>query len=372
MDLISQIWLLSATGNGFNPLSFAWAWLKEGIKWAVERSFDITMAIGLPSYALGIFLFTIVIKILLQPAMTKQLRTSRQMSKLQPKMQEIQKKYAGNQQRIQQETMKLYQEANVSPLSGCLPLLIQMPIMIALFQALRDFVPTYPEYYTFFWIGVPELGVVLKKGIEVEAWVNGLGAASDIFPGIWGWILPIIVGASMFLQQYLGIVNKKDQTQKMMLYFMPVMFGWLTRGFPAFLALYWTYQSFVGGAIQLFLNKQWAKEDAREEEERRIREEEERKQKKMKKAEQKGKVFVEEDDDDNNNENIITVGGVDYILPHGYTVRHKKVKAHPYSDEEETITVAVMPDGREKPITSLKKSMILPPNSPGFGFGKKK
>jgi YidC/Oxa1 family membrane protein insertase len=351
MDFVSQMWLLAASDPGFN----LWGWLKYGFTWAVERSFDLTMAIGLPSYALAIFFFTIVIKLLLQPFMTKQQRSTRQMSKLQPKLQEIQKKFTGNQQKIQQETMKLYQEAGVSPFAGCLPLLIQMPILIALFQALRGFMPAYPEYYTFFWI-------------------ENLSESCSTSPGILGWILPVIVGASMFLQQYVAITNKKDQTQRMMLYIMPVMFGFFTRNFPAFLALYWSYYSLMGGAIQVVLNKRWAVEDARAEAERLVREEEERRLKKLQKAEQKGKVFVEEAMDDQKDDHVVTVGGVDYILPPGYTLREKKVKAHPYSDEMETITVAIMPDGREKPLSSLKRNAPPMPSlsSFGFGLGKKK
>jgi YidC/Oxa1 family membrane protein insertase len=347
MVFLSHIWLLAATPpSGFN----IWEWLKYIFTWLVERSFDITMAIHLPSYALAIFFFTILIKIVLQPAMTKQQRTSRQMSRIQPKLQEIQKKYAGNQQRIQQETMQLYKKEGVSPFSSCLPLLLQMPILIALFQALRAFEPSFPQYYNFFWI-------------------ENLGNLSNAYGGLEGWILPVIVGGATFLQQYLALTNKTDQTQKMMLYIMPIMFGYFTRSFPAFLALYWTYYSLVGAAIQLYLNKQWAKEDARAEEERLIQEEEEKRQKKIKKAEQKGKVFEEEDFDEHKDDNIVTVGGVDYIMPPGYTLRHKKVKAHPYSDEEETITVAVLPDGREKPVTSLKRKDPPPPALPGFGFG---
>ena len=348
MDFVSKMMLLAASEPGLSP----WGWLKFAFTWAVERCFDFTMIIGLPSYALAIFFFTIIIKILMQPAMNKQQRSTRQMGKLQPKLQEIQKKYAGNQQRIQQETMKLYKETGVSPFAGCLPLLIQMPILIALFQALRTFVPAYPEYYTFFWI--KDLGHF---------------SSNPEYAGIFGWVLPVIVGASMFLQQYVAMANKKDPTQRMMLYMMPVMFGFFTRSFPAFLAIYWTYYNLIGTAIQLVLNKRWEADDARAEAERLAREEEERLQKKIKKAEQKGKVFVEEDSNELKDDNIVTVGGVDYILPPGYTLREKKVRAHPYSDEMETITVAIMPDGREKPLSSLKKSAPPMPSLSSFGFG---
>jgi len=352
MYFLSQICLLAAIPpSGYNP----WEWLKYGFTLCLEYLFDFTHMLGIPSYALAILFFTIFIKLATQPLMNKQLRSSRQMAKIQPQLQELQKKYAGNQQKIQQETMKLYKEVGFSPFGGCLPLLIQMPIMIALFQALRGFVPSYPEYYTFFW-------------------VKNLGDLSSTYPGLLGWVFPVIVGGATFLQQYLSIANKKDQTQKMMLYIMPVMFGWFTRNFPAFLALYWTYYSLVGAVIQIWLNKRWAADDAREEAERLAREEEERKLKKVKKAEQKGKVFVEDDIDEQNEGKVVTVGGVEYILPYGYTLREKKVRAHPYSDEMETVTMAIMPDGREKPVTSLKRNAPPTPSLAdfGLGFGKKK
>jgi len=355
MSFFSGIWLTvaSAPSNlGFNP----WSWLKYIFTWAVERSFDLTKVIGLPSYALAIFFFTIIIKILLQPAMTKQQRSMRQMGKLQPQLQELQKKYGNDKQKLQQETMKLYQKMGISPFAGCLPLLIQMPILIALFQALRGFVPAFPQYYGFFWIAPPVYNTAQA------IWQGGLSA-----PDPTGWMLPVLTGVAAFFQQYVSITNKSDQTQKMMLFLMPIMFGWFARSFPAFLALYWTYYSIVGGLIQLWLNKRWALEDARAEAEEQAREEEERKQKKIKKAEQKGQVFVEEAEEEKPG-NIVTVGGVEYTLPHGYTLRDKKVKAHPYSEEEETLTVVVLPDGREKPLTSLKRN-DPPANVPSFGFG---
>ena len=344
MNFVSYLYVLAQTTPvGYSP----WEWLKYGFIWCLERVFDFTALIHIPSYALAIFIFTIFIKLATQPLMNKQLRSSRQMAKIQPQLQELQKKYAGNAQKLQQETMKLYKETGFSPFAGCLPLLIQMPIMIALFQALRTFPPAHLDYYTFFWI-------------------SNLGD-----PDPTGIVLPVFVAGSQFLQQFLAITNKKDQTQKMMLYIMPIVFGFFTRSFPAFLALYWIYYSLIGAIIQLVLNRRWSREEAVLEVERQIREEEEKRQKKIKKAEQKGQVFIEEENSEETSDNIISANGVDYVLPPGYTVRHKKVRAHPYSNEEETITVAVLPDGRERPLSSLKKIEPLP-SLPSFGFGRKK
>lgn len=339
----TQIWVLFAATEGLS----LWGWMKYGFTWCLERVFDLTMSLGVPSYALAIFIFTIIIKLLMQPLMNKQLRSTRQMGKIQPRIQELQKKYTGNPQKLQQETMKLYKEVGFSPFAGCLPLLIQMPIMIALFQALRTFPPAHPQYFSFFWI-------------------NNLSDLSSSYPGLSGWILPVITGGATFFQQYLSIANKNDQTQKMMLFMMPVMFGFFTRSFPAFLALYWIYYSLIGAAIQVVLNRRWAREEAIEEAERLVREEEEKRQKKIKKAEQKGVEFVEEEEKPHN---TVEVNGTEYILPPGYSLREKRVRAHPYSSEEEVVTVVVLPDGLERPLSSLKKTEPPLPQMPGFNFG---
>jgi len=239
-----------------------WQWLLYGLKWLLNTLFDFTQLIGVPSYALAILLFTIIVKLVLQPLMGKQLRSTRQMAKIQPKVKEIQEKYKGNQQKIQEMQMALYKEHNVNPMAGCLPLLIQMPILIALFTTLRNFKPLYPEYHTFFWI----------KDLSLQD------------PTI---ILAVVVALTTFAQQYVSIVNKEDKTQKMMLYTMPIFFAIMTKmsGFPAGLALYWIFYSIVGAIIQIIFNYFYAKEEAREEAlaaERSAAEEAEKKNKKNK------------------------------------------------------------------------------------------
>jgi len=344
----TQIWLLAAMPpDGFNP----WSWLIYGFTRFLELLFNLTHTLGVPSYALAIFIFTIFIKMATQPLMNKQQRSARQMAKLQPRIQELQKKYSSNPQKMQQETMKLYKETGFSPFAGCLPLLIQMPILIALFQALRGYTPPpeYVEYFKFFWI-------------------TDLSDMNKVYPGLYGWILPVTTGAATFFQQYISIANKNDQTQKMMLFMMPVMFGYFTRSFPAFLALYWIYYSLIGAAIQLVLNKRWAREEAIEEAAQKAKEEEEKRQKKIKKAEQKGVEYVEEEEEEKP-QNTVEVNGTEYILPPGYSLREKKVRAHPYSAEEEIITVVVLPDGLERPLSFLKKAAPPLPVMPGFNFG---
>ena len=332
-----------------------WDSIKFGIIWFLETIFNVTMSIGMPSYVLALFFFTLVIKLLTQPLMNKQMRSMRKMSLLQPKLKEIQKQYANNQQRQQQETMRLYKEAGVSPLAGCLPLLVQMPIMIALFQSLREFAPAFPEYYHFLFI-------------------DNLARASGEFPFPQSILLPLLSAGATFFQQSISMVNKQDKTQRMMLYMMPIMFAVFVFQFPAGLALYWIFFSLIGGGIQFFVNKRWARQDAAEAAVRAAAEEEERLARIAKKAEKKG-VAVEEYIEEEGNKNVVEIDGREYYLPEGYTLREKQVKAHPYSDKMETVTVVVLPDGHERDISTLKRKEAEMPQieMPSlFNFGRKK
>ena len=160
----------------------------------IQYLYNLTAAIGIPNYGLAIILFTIVIKLLLFPLTSMQIRSMRVMQELQPQLQEIQKKYKNDPQKSQQAMMELYQKHKVNPFSGCLPLLAQMPILYALFSALRNFFspenhPAYVnmEHASFLWI--PNLG------------------QPDLY------ILPILAVIFTFLQQKLSSPTGVDQTQ---------------------------------------------------------------------------------------------------------------------------------------------------------------
>ena len=100
--------------------------------------YAFTQNVGYPSYGAAIIMLTLIIKLVLAPLTAKQIRSMEGMQTLQPKIKELQKKYKGNQKKMQEEMTKLYREMGVNPLSGCLPILIQMPFLIAIFYALRD------------------------------------------------------------------------------------------------------------------------------------------------------------------------------------------------------------------------------------------
>lgn len=217
--------------------------LVKGMAWLINFFYGLTQTVGVPSYGLAIILFTIVIKTVLYPLTVKQMRSLKMTQLLQPKVKEIQDKYSKDQQKAQQLIMELYKENGANPLAGCLPILLQMPIFIALFNALRDFKYINPEHAQFLWI--PTL------------------SHKDPY-----FILPILAAAATFTQQKLSTTNPQDPTQKSMLYVMPVMFGWFASTVPAGLALYWVIFSVVGTVQQYFINKQPValKEDGKKDE----------------------------------------------------------------------------------------------------------
>lgn len=196
----------------------------------IEWLYNITAQMGIPNYAIAIAILTVLIKVALYPLTYKQMKSMKVMQQLQPQIKELDKKYKNDPQKKQQAMMELYKEHGANPLSGCLPLLLQMPILFALFRALQDFVPTHPEHYNFFWI-------------------------SDLSKPDPTIIMPLIVGLTTFAQQYVTSPNSNDQTQKTMLYMMPIIFGFMSKNFPAGLAFYWIMFSVVGTIQQLFINK---------------------------------------------------------------------------------------------------------------------
>lgn len=197
---------------------------------SLEWLYQITVQLGVPSYALAIVLLTVILKVILFPLTVKQMKSMKAMQELQPKIKELEKKYKDPKKK-QEAMMELYKKHGANPMSGCLPLLIQFPILIGLFRGLQKFVPTNPEHYNLFWIS--DLSKADPTGI----------------------ILPVLVGLTTFTQQYVTSPNTSDTTQKTMLYAMPIIFGWMSRSFPAGLAFYWIIFSAVGTLQQMYINK---------------------------------------------------------------------------------------------------------------------
>lgn len=176
--------------------------------------YSLTEAVGFPSYGIAIILLTITVKLFLYPLNKKQIESMKAMQDIQPQMKKIQKDYKNNPQLMQQKIAELYKDSGVNPLAGCLPLLIQMPILMGVYYSLFGF--EYAGDPTFLWL--PSLSV--EDGT---------------------YILPILSALTTYLAQKQTMSqNGQDNSQmKMMMYIMPVFIGYISLSFPSGLVLYW-------------------------------------------------------------------------------------------------------------------------------------
>ena len=169
------------------------------------------------SYGIAIIVTTILIRLVILPLMIKQTRSSKAMQALQPQLAELKKKYSSKdqktQQKLQQETMALFQKNGVNPMAGCFPLIIQMPILIGFYHAISRTRAIAQD--TFLWFDLGE---------------------KDPY-----YILPIIAGITTFIQQKLMTAGTENQNPQMamMVWMMPIMIVIFAFNFPAALSLYW-------------------------------------------------------------------------------------------------------------------------------------
>ena len=205
------------------------------------------------NFGIAIVVFTVIVRLLMLPLTLKQQGASKRMADLQPKLQEIQKKYKDPKKRSE-EQMKLYREFGMNPL-GCLwPMLIQMPIWFGLFRSVTLAVAAIPEELL-------NLSQLLYPWQLIQQTVP-LGNRFLWFdlarPDPTGFALPILVGASMWIQQRMtpmpSVDPKQSQMNDMMQWMMPVMFAFFTMSFPSGLALYWVTSNVIGVIIQGFIS----------------------------------------------------------------------------------------------------------------------
>ena len=205
---------------------------------------------------MAIIAFTLLIRLVTLPLTLKQIRQMRAMTSLQPKMKDIQERYAGDRSRISQETMKMYKEAGVSPL-GCMgPLIVQLPILIGLFRVLIQVLPTNPDDLVgvadrlYSWITF----VPIHQAVPLNDRFLWLNLAE---PDPTNIILPVLVAASTWVQQKMtmtpSIDARQQSTQNMMLWMMPIFLGVFSLGWPSGLPLYWIVSNGVGIGIQYFI-----------------------------------------------------------------------------------------------------------------------
>ena len=193
------------------------------------------------NYGITIIIFTIIVKMCLYPLYIKQTKSMARMSEVQPKMLALQRKYANDKETLNIKMAELYKEEKFNPMGGCLPMLIQMPIIMGLFARLRQ--PM--EYMT-------NDDTMLFAVHEEFLWIMDLSQPDK-------WILPILAGIATFIafsmnqqqqEEATGTAAQMNGMMKMMKYIFPIMIVWMGRSFPSGLALYWA----LGQIMQIFFN----------------------------------------------------------------------------------------------------------------------
>lgn len=238
--------LLKTYGKGMEniaELGYSWLrWLSSAFAWFLKWLHSY-----IRNYGVVIIIFSLLLKLILHPLSHKQLDSSLKMQRIQPQVQEIQKKYKGDPKRMQTELSQLYKDAGTSPLSGCLPLILQMPIFFSLYSVLRYSLD--------------------MRNAHFVGWLKDLSEPDPYM------ILPIIMGIFMVLQSLLmrppqQNIDQMDEKQKaaaqsakMMTWIMPVMMFFIFRNMPAGLVLYWTVFNIFSVVQQYYLQKHLKKKE---------------------------------------------------------------------------------------------------------------
>lgn len=193
------------------------------------------------SYGIALIILTVLVKVILYPLYAKQIKSTSGMQDIAEKTQEIQRKYANDKERMNAEIQKMYSETGFNPMSGCLPTLIQFPIIMGLFTLLRN-----PMKY------MPAGSTMIFANHESFLWIKDLAQPDP-------WILPILAGVATFfafsmnnsmMAQPGGSAGQSKAMNLMMKYVFPLSILWLARSYPAGLAIYWA----GGQVLQIFFN----------------------------------------------------------------------------------------------------------------------
>ena len=209
------------------------------------------------NFGLAIITLTIIVRVVTLPLTLKQLKATKAMQELQPKLADLQKRHGKDKQKLAQEQMRLYKESGVSPAGCMLPMLVQLPIWIALFQSIIRVVAVTPEGFLNLarhlyssWAEVFSLVPLNSKFL----WLD-LAIPDKLI------LLPILVGGTMWLQQKMVTPKTADPRQQaqstMMLWLMPLMFAFLTLQFPSGLALYWVISNIITIVVQYYVTGGW-------------------------------------------------------------------------------------------------------------------
>ncbi len=206
-------------------LDFGWFDIvAKPMLWAMKFFYQYT-----GNYGLAIIFLTIIIKIIFWWPTNMSYKSMREMKKIQPEMAKLREKFKDDKEKLNKEMMELYRRYKVNPMGGCLPMAIQIPVFFALYKVLLYSIEL--RQAPFYW------------------WINDLSAPDPYY------ISPILMGASMFVQQYLTPTTG-DPTQAKMMLIMPVVFTFMFLSFPTGLVIYWFFSNLLSIGQQLYINQQ--------------------------------------------------------------------------------------------------------------------
>jgi len=230
-------------------MSLGAAWIIRPIaEWVMIPLFQFLRSF-IPNYGIVIIVFSFVIKVALYPLTKSSMKSMKKMQGLQPMMEEIKVKYKDDPQKMNRQVMQLYKEYGVNPAGGCLPLLLQLPILYALWAVFRSAIELRQANFVW-WIkdlSVPDNIATLPFRVPVFG-VQDLSG------------LALLMGITMFVQQKMTV---KDPRQKMMVWMMPVLFTLLFNSFPSGLNLYYFVFNLLSIGQQVWINKQHGNEPPR-------------------------------------------------------------------------------------------------------------
>jgi YidC/Oxa1 family membrane protein insertase len=184
----------------------------------------------IPNYGLAIIFLSIAIKVIFWPLTHKSQKSMKEMQKIQPKIAELKEKYKDNKEELNRKTMEFYRTNKVNPLGGCLPILIQIPVFFALYRVLLN-------------------SIELRHAPFISFWINDLAAKDPTY------ISPLLMGASMFMQQKMT-PTVGDPAQAKIMLVMPIMFTFMFLSFPSGLVIYWLVSNVLSIVQQYYINKQ--------------------------------------------------------------------------------------------------------------------
>jgi YidC/Oxa1 family membrane protein insertase len=190
------------------------------------------------NYGVAIILLTVVSKVLFYPLTVKSMKSMKAMQAIQPQVNALRNKYKSDPQRLQRETLGLYKKNKVNPMGGCLPMIAQIPIFYALYLALSVSVDL--QNATFLCFG---------RLFGVDVWICDLAAHDPTY------VLPVLMGITMFVQQKMTPTTGDPRQQKMMLFIMPVFFTMMFMNLASGLVLYWSVSNVLQILQQWYMNR---------------------------------------------------------------------------------------------------------------------